>query len=134
MLSNFQHSGDDMILPDGLKAQVSPLIDQYWDMRKSGAVGYIAGLPTMAQMLQWKDTDNSMSLLRSTAEAKGATVTWNGDDRSITVTKGANTLFVKLGAATATVNGQEVKLSMPAKLDNDRTVFPTATLANFLNQ
>lgn len=134
VLSNFQHSGDDMILPDGLKAQVSPLIDQYWDMRKSGAVGYIAGLPTMAQMLQWKDTDNSMSLLRSTAEAKGATVTWNGDDRSITVTKGANTLFVKLGAATATVNGQEVKLSMPAKLDNDRTVFPTATLANFLNQ
>lgn len=134
IMSNIQHPGDEMILPDALKAQVSPLIDKYWDGKRSGSVGYLSGLPTMDQMISWKDSDNSNSLLRSTAEAKGAKVTWNESDRSITIAKGSNTLVVKLGAATAKLNGQDVNLPNPAKLDNESAVFPTATLMSFLNK
>ncbi|WP_261381575.1 alkaline phosphatase PhoX [Paenibacillus cremeus] len=134
VMSNIQHPGDEMILSDALKAQVSPLIDKYWDGKRSGAVGYLSGLPTMDQMLAWKDTDQSMSPLRSTAEVKGAKVAWNDADRSITITKGSNTLVVKLGDSMAKVNGQDVKLASPAKVDNESAVFPTATLMNFLNK
>ncbi|KIL39081.1 hypothetical protein SD70_22425 [Gordoniibacillus kamchatkensis] len=113
---------------------MSPLIDKYWDGKRSGAVGYISGLPSMEQMIEWKDTDNTLSMLRDMAEAKGAKVTWNDNDRSVTVTKGSNTLTAKLGSVTATVNGKEVNLPTAVKLENEKTVFPTATLMNFLSK
>jgi secreted PhoX family phosphatase len=134
IMSNIQHPGDEMILTDALKTQVSPLIDKYWDSRRSGSVGYLSGLPTMDQMVAWKDTDKSNAPLRSTAEAKGAKVSWNEADRSITITKGSNTLVVKLGSSSANVNGLDVSLPNPVKLDNESAVIPTATLMSFLNK
>jgi secreted PhoX family phosphatase len=134
IMSNIQHPGDEMILTDALKTQVSPLIDKYWDSRRSGSVGYLSGLPTMDQMVAWKDTDKSNAPLRSTAEAKGAKVSWNEADRSITITKGSNTIVVKLGSSSANVNGQDVSLPNPVKLDNESAVIPTATLMSFLNK
>ncbi|MCJ8014102.1 DUF839 domain-containing protein [Paenibacillus sp. KQZ6P-2] len=133
IMSNIQHPGDEMILPDALKAQVAPLIDKYWDGKEAGAVGYISGLPTEEQMIAWKDSDKSLSKLRETSEKAGAKVTWNKDS-SVTVKKGKNTLSVKLGDNTAKINGKDVKLESAAKLENGQTVFPTATLLNFLNK
>ncbi|WP_248924631.1 alkaline phosphatase PhoX [Paenibacillus hamazuiensis] len=134
IMSNIQHPGDEMILPDALKAQVEPLINKYWDNKRSGSVGYISGVPTMEQMVALKDTDNTLSQLRDEAEKKGAKVTWNEADRSVTITKGTNTMTVKIGEAIAKVNGQDVKLANAVKIENEKAVFPTETLMNFLNK
>jgi hypothetical protein len=134
IMSNIQHPGDEMIMPDALKAQVEPLINQYWDNKHSGSVGYLSGIPTASQMLEWKDSDKTLSLMRDVSESKGAKVTWNEADRSVTVTKGSNTLTVKMWESVATINGQSVQLPSVAKIENERAMFPTATLLNFLNK
>jgi secreted PhoX family phosphatase len=51
LMSNLQHPGDEMIVADNLKADVEKYINQNFDNKQSGIVGYISGLPTMAQML-----------------------------------------------------------------------------------
>lgn len=132
IMSNFQHPGDEMILPSKLKTEVEALINLVWDQKKSGAVGYMSGLPTAAQMLEWKETDKSLSPLRATAEAAGATVEWNDEDRSVTVRKGSNTMIVKLGEKSAKVNGQVVSFALPIKLEDEKMFVPTATLKKFL--
>jgi hypothetical protein len=54
VMSNFQDAGDAMILPDALKSQVEPRINKDWDNKKAGSVGYLSGIPTMKQMVDWK--------------------------------------------------------------------------------
>jgi hypothetical protein len=134
IMSNFQHPGDEMILPDALKSQVEPLINKDWDNKKAGSVGYLSGIPTMKQMLDWKDSDKSLSKLRDLAEGKGAQVKWNEDERSVTVSKGKFVLKIKVGESTADVNGKQVQLPYAAKLENEKTMFPTSILNSFLNQ
>jgi hypothetical protein len=134
IMSNFQHPGDEMIAVEPMKAQLETLINQGYDNKHSGYVGYVSGVPTMSQMLEWKDTDNSLSILRDLAEAKGATVKWNEADRSVSVTKGSNTLTVKVGDSAVTVNGQSVQLPYTARIENERTMIPTSVLTNFLNK
>lgn len=132
IMSNIQHPGDEIIVAESMKAEVESLINKNFDNKRSGAVGYISGLPTAAQMVEWKDTDNSLAVLRDVSEAKGAKVTWNEADRSVTITKGSNVLTAKLGAMSATVNGQTVQLPFAAKLENERMMFPSGILNNFL--
>jgi secreted PhoX family phosphatase len=134
IMSNFQHPGDEMILPDALKAQVEPLINQNWDNKHAGSIGYLSGIPTMSQMLEWKNTDKTLTILRDVAEGKGASVKWNADTQSVTITKNSNTLTVKVGESTAVLNGQKVELPYSARIENERTMFPTAILSNFLSK
>ncbi|MDB4866613.1 MAG: hypothetical protein JWR03_946 [Cohnella sp.] len=51
LMSNLQHPGDEMIVADSLKADVEKYINQNFDNKQSGVVGYISGLPTKAQLL-----------------------------------------------------------------------------------
>ncbi|MDD5029872.1 MAG: DUF839 domain-containing protein [Rhodoferax sp.] len=47
ILGNFQHPGDWGAIHNVIKAEVEPLINANWNNRKSSAVGYISGLPTI---------------------------------------------------------------------------------------
>jgi hypothetical protein len=132
IMSNFQHAGDAMLLPDTLKAQVEPLVNQLWDNKRAGSVGYVSGIPTAKQMLEWKDSDKSLIGLRDLSEAKGAVVKWNEQDRSVTITKGGKNLTIKVGESMAMVNGQSVQLPNSAKIENEKTMFPTSILNDFL--
>lgn len=132
IMSNIQHPGDEMIVADSLKADVEAQINKNFDNKKSGAVGYIHGVPTPAQMVAWKDSDKTLAVLRELAESKGGKVTWNQADYSVSVTKGSSTMKVKIGESSAIVNGQTIQLPYAAKLENERTMFPTAVLNEFL--
>lgn len=66
--------------------------------------------------------------LRAVAESIGAQVRWEAATSTITVTKGANTLVVKLGSNEATLNGQPVPLAQPVQLVADRTLVPASLL------
>ncbi|TDF94202.1 alkaline phosphatase PhoX [Paenibacillus piri] len=132
IMSNIQHPGDEMILPEPLKTDVEQQINKNFENKRAGAVGYLHGVPTSKQMIEWKDTDKSLSVLRDTAEAKGAKVAWNEANRTVTITKGGSSLTVKVGEAAATLNGQQVQLPYAAKLENERTLFPSGILNSFL--
>ncbi|MGE5422719.1 MAG: stalk domain-containing protein [Ignavibacteriales bacterium] len=62
--------------------------------------------------------------LRAIFEGLGATVQWNAADKSITATKGSQTLSLVLGKATATNNGQQVTLEVPPMIIGGRTMVP----------
>ena len=47
VLSNFQHAGDWGAIHSVIKAGVDPLINANWNNKKSSAVGYLSGLPTL---------------------------------------------------------------------------------------
>ncbi|MCX5780525.1 MAG: copper amine oxidase N-terminal domain-containing protein [Firmicutes bacterium] len=62
--------------------------------------------------------------LRAIFEALGAIVSWDETSNSVTAVKGNTTLVLKIGAPTATINGQIKNLDVPAKTVNDRTLAP----------
>ncbi|UJF35052.1 alkaline phosphatase PhoX [Paenibacillus hexagrammi] len=134
IMSNLQHPGDEMILPEPLKGQVDAIISQNFDNKKAGSVGYISGIPTFSQMIEWKDSDKSLSVLRDEAEAHGAAVKWNDADRSVTVTKGSHKLQVKINDGSAVIDGKTVQLPYSARIENEKTMISSSVLASFLNQ
>ena len=68
-----------------------------------------------------------------TLEHFGMTVSWNGEENLVTVTKGNDEIKIKIGENTATVNGAEKTLDVPAKIVNQRTYVPLRFIAETLN-
>jgi secreted PhoX family phosphatase len=54
IMSNLQHPGDGILAPDPLKTQIDGFINQYWDNKRAGSVGYISGLPSLAKLKEEK--------------------------------------------------------------------------------
>jgi hypothetical protein len=64
--------------------------------------------------------------------ALGATVQWNGTDKTITATKGSTTIVLQIGSYTATVNGKTVTLVTPPLIINQHTMVPARFVSDFL--
>lgn len=62
--------------------------------------------------------------LRNIFEAMGALVTWDQGTQTATAVKGNNTVVIKIGNTSPTINGQLVQLDVPAKIVNGRTLAP----------
>lgn len=62
--------------------------------------------------------------LRAIFEALQAEVAWDNDTRTITATKGKDTVALTIGQNTAKVNGKTVKLDAPATIIDGRTLVP----------
>ncbi len=62
--------------------------------------------------------------IRFLFERMGATVEWNDDERSATVSMGDIRLKVTIDDTTAIVNGAEEELDVPARLINNKTMIP----------
>ena len=76
--------------------------------------------------------DRTMLPARFVAEALGATVTWNNDERKVTITKDDITIIIYIDSDKAYVNGKEVTLDSPAFIENDRTYTPLRFIAENL--
>lgn len=68
--------------------------------------------------------DRTMLPARFVAEQLGATVEWNEEAQTVTITKDETTIVITIGADKAVVNGEEVELDSPAFIENDRTYTP----------
>lgn len=77
---------------------------------------------------------NSRTMLpvRFVAEALGATVGWDGNTSTVTVTSDTTEIKIVIGAANATVNGQSIALDSPAFIENSRTYLPVRFVAENL--
>jgi uncharacterized protein len=68
--------------------------------------------------------DNGLVPLRAVAEAAGATVEWNPDTWTATVTRASVRLEVTIGHTTARLNGTEVPVGTAVSLENSKTMIP----------
>ncbi len=62
--------------------------------------------------------------MRAIFEAMGASVDWNGETQTVTSVKDSTTISLTLNKNTATVNGKDISLAVPAKLINGSTMVP----------
>ena len=62
--------------------------------------------------------------MRAIFEAMGASVDWNGETQTVTSVKDSTTISLTLNNNTATVNGKDISLAVPAKLINGSTMVP----------
>ncbi len=76
--------------------------------------------------------DRTLIPLRAVSETLGAEVEWNGEDKSVTVTYGDNSIVITVGNMTALVNGEEVEIDSPALIKKDRVLVPIRVIAEAL--
>ena len=76
--------------------------------------------------------DRAYLPVRFIAENLGATVEWNKDTRTVTITKDDIKIVITIGAETAIVNGETITLDYPAFIENDRTYTPIRFVAEKL--
>ncbi len=62
--------------------------------------------------------------MRAIFEAMGASVEWDGATQTVTSVKSDTTISLTLNKETATVNGKDISLAVPAKLINGNTMVP----------
>ena len=76
-------------------------------------------------------TENGRTLapVRAVSESFDANVLWNGDDETITITKGDTVIKMAVGSTKAYVNGEEVTLDTAPEIFNERTVVPVRFIA-----
>ena len=132
IMSNIQHPGDEMIVAESLKGEVERLINQNFNNKKSGIVGYIAGLPTEAQMLAAKTDEAKPVPVRAKAEAFGADVAWDSRNHEVVVTKGSRVIVFTVGQKTAIVDGKRATLPFAPENRNGTVWVPWGVLYDFL--
>jgi len=80
------------------------------------------------------ESDRTLVPIRAIAESLKSDVQWDEATQTITITKDGNVVKLVLGCDTAIINGQEVKLDVPAKTLNDRTLVPVRFVSEALNK
>lgn len=68
--------------------------------------------------------ERTMLPARFVAESLGAKVEWNGEAKTVTITKDETVIVITIGSDKATVNGKDVTLDSPAFIENNRTYTP----------
>ena len=62
--------------------------------------------------------------LRVISENMGASVSWNGENKSVTIEKDGTSIYLVLEQKIVSVNGEEKELSVSPKIINDSTMVP----------
>ena len=71
----------------------------------------------------------TMVPMRKIFEGLGASVSWDGDTKTVTSVKGDTTVSVQIDASALYVNGAEKALDVPAKLIDSRTMVPVRAIS-----
>lgn len=77
--------------------------------------------------------DRTMVPMRGIFESLGATVTWDGDTRTVTGTKDGVTIVLQIGNVNVTKNGEPIVLDVPAEIIDDRTMVPVRFVAESMD-
>lgn len=70
--------------------------------------------------------------LRGVLEKLGATVSWDSQTRTVTVTKGTKNIQIAIDSSFAVINGYRYKMDEPAHLINDRAMVPLRFISEAL--
>ncbi|WP_010681216.1 copper amine oxidase domain-containing protein [Acetivibrio cellulolyticus] len=96
---------------------------------------YINGIKTGFEQGEHPFIESGRTLVafRAIAEGLGAEVSWDEDTKKVTVKKDGIVIELTIGNTTAYVNGSPLKLDVPAKIVNGRTVVPLRFIGESLN-
>ncbi|NLY43226.1 MAG: copper amine oxidase N-terminal domain-containing protein [Clostridiaceae bacterium] len=89
----------------------------------------VNGMPIEFDQPPILENGRTLVPLRAIFTALGASVDWNGNNMTITSTKGSNTIVMQVGKTVMTKNGKEIILDVPPKLLNGRTLVPVRAVA-----
>ena len=78
------------------------------------------------------ENDRTLIPIRFLFEQMGATVDWNGETQTATITQDNTAVAFSINDTEADVNGQTVSMDVPAKLINDKTMVPLRFLSEEL--
>ncbi|KIL36799.1 copper amine oxidase [Gordoniibacillus kamchatkensis] len=113
----------------GLYKQLGKL---YEKTGKTGVKLYVNGDEPAAEVAPFIRDGSTLVPFRAISEALKATVSWNAEERSVTVTRGDVTVKLLIDSKTAYVNGQQVELEVPAAIENGSTVVPVRFVSEAL--
>ena len=68
--------------------------------------------------------NRTMLPIRFIAEALGATVDWNADEKKVTIKNSDTEIIIYINSDKASVNGEETALDSPAFIESNRTYLP----------
>ena len=94
--------------------------------------GYVNGVAKALDAAPIIRQDRTMLPVRFVAENLGATVAWDEETSTATLTCGDIEIKITIGATTATINGEEKPLDAPAFIENSRTYLPVRFVAEAL--
>ncbi|KEO81125.1 alkaline phosphatase PhoX [Tumebacillus flagellatus] len=133
LMSNIQHPGDlEIKVSDSLKADLDREINKNFNNKKAGTVGYLSGIPALEKEIDPDTLKSTLTPVRAAAEAKGAIVAWDGNTKTVTITKGSNTLSFIVGDNVVVLNGKEQPLTELSNFMDDRAALPMSVLNDFL--
>ncbi|WP_426451813.1 copper amine oxidase N-terminal domain-containing protein [Paenibacillus sp. S-38] len=102
---------------------------------KSGEAGvklYVNGEEPSMEVRPFIREGNTLVPFRAISEALKAEVSWDAEERSVTVTRDGITVKLFIDSKTAYVNGEEVTLEVPAAIENGSTVVPVRFVSEAL--
>jgi hypothetical protein len=123
---------------EAIKANVKNL-DSYKKLgklyEKTGKLGvklYVNGKEPSLEVAPFIRDGSTLVPFRAISEALKATVSWNEEERSVTVTRDGTTVKLFIDSKTASVNGNQVTLEAPAAIVNGSTVVPVRFVSEAL--
>lgn len=99
---------------------------------KKGVKLYVNGEEPKFEVAPFIKEGSTLVPFRAIAEALKATVSWNGDERSVTVTRDGISVKLFIGSTTAYVNGKKVQLEVAGEIVNGSTVVPVRFISESL--
>jgi predicted DNA-binding protein YlxM (UPF0122 family) len=104
----------------------------YEKIGKKGIKLYVNGEEPTVQTAPFVRLGTTLVPFRAISEALKATVSWNKDERSVTVIRDGVTVKLYIDSKTAFVNGKQVTLEVPAAIVKGNTVIPVRFVSEAL--
>jgi tetratricopeptide (TPR) repeat protein len=104
----------------------------YEKLGKKGVKAYVNGEEPEFDVPPLIKDGSTLVPFRAISESLKAEVTWNAEEKSVTVKKDGIEVKLILGSTTAYVNGKEVKLEVPGQLLEGRTFVPVRFISEAL--
>lgn len=99
---------------------------------KKGVFLYVNGEEPTLEVNPFIKDGSTLVPFRAISESLKAEVTWNAEERSVTVTRDGITVKLFIDSTTATVDGKEVTLEVPAAIVEGNTVVPVRFISEAL--
>lgn len=99
---------------------------------KKGVFLYVNGEEPTLEVNPFIKDGSTLVPFRAISESLKAEVTWNAEERSVTVTRDGITVKLFIDSTKATVDGKEVTLEVPAAIVEGNTVVPVRFVSEAL--
>ncbi|SEC46213.1 copper amine oxidase N-terminal domain-containing protein [Paenibacillus sp. GP183] len=105
----------------------------YEKLGNTGVKLYVNGTEPASEVAPIISNGSTLVPFRAISESLQAKVTWNGEERSVTVIRNTVTVKLLIDSKIAYVNGVEKTLEVPATIVGGSTVVPARFLSEALN-